>query len=318
MTYDPTPIEAATFGGGIDQACHSMATKIFQAYAREMFNLPSEPADVGRLAQLPTPTTLLPREKPIPKPRPPTKWELFAQKKGITKQKRSKVEFDEATGEWRRRYGYKKANDEAAVPIIEAGPHEETGVEDPFTKMRKEKKQRVKKNEAQQLANLKAAAKSGGKQVLPATLKLAASLPEHGRGKPTKRKELKGELKVAARQVATSTASLGKFDRVIEGEDVKELRKIPGVKRAKLSNVTGSKEERSLQDKLVNQIISKNADDVVDVNRAIGKFEAAARDDRKEYRMKMKGANKKGRLTGGGGSKGGGGGGKRGGKGGKK
>ncbi|KAH7621969.1 putative Ribosome biogenesis regulatory protein-like protein [Nannochloris sp. 'desiccata'] len=300
MAYDPQPVEASTFNEGVDKACQTMATSIFQALTRQMFNLPSESAPVGRIAELPAPTTLLPREKPVPKPRPPTKWEIFAQKKGITKQKRSKLEFDDNSGEWKRRYGYKRANDESAVPIIEAGANEETGVEDPFTRMRREKKDRVKKNETQQLGNLKAAHKQGGKGVLPATLKLAATLPEHGRGIPSKRKELKGELKTAARQVATSTASLGKFDRMVDGENIKD-RQLGGRKR-KFISVTDSKKEKAAQGKLVDHILRKNADDIgnpLDINRAIGKFEAAAREG-DGPRLKFKGANKKGKISGGG------------------
>jgi regulator of ribosome biosynthesis len=300
MAYDPQPVEASTFNKGVDKSCHTMATSIFQALTRQLFNLPSEAAPVGRIAELPAPATLLPREKPVPKPRPPTKWEIFAQKKGITKQKRSKLEFDDNSGEWKRRYGYNRANDESAVPIIEAGANEETGVEDPFTRMRREKKDRVKKNESQQLANLKNAHKQGGKGALPATLKLAATLPEHGRGVPSKRKELKSELKTAARQVATSTASLGKFDRMVTGEDVKD-RQLGGRKR-KFMSVTDSKKEKAAQGKLVDHILRKNADDIgnpLDINKAIGKFEAAAREG-DGPRLKFKGANKKGRISGGG------------------
>ncbi len=300
MAYDPQPVEASTFKEGVDKACHTMATSIFQSLTRQMFNLPSESAPVGRIAELPAPSTILPREKPVPKPRPPTKWEIFAQKKGITKQKRSKLEFDDNSGEWKRRYGYKRANDDSAVPIIEAGANEETGVEDPFTRMRREKKDRVKKNEGQQLANLKNAHKVAGKGALPATLKLAATLPEHGRGVPSKRKELKVELKNAARQVATSTASLGKFDRVVAGENVKD-RQLGGKKR-KFLGVTDSKSEKAAQGKLVDHILRKNADDIgnpLDINRAIGRFEAAAREG-DGPRLKFKGANKKGRISGGG------------------
>ena len=40
----------------------------------------------------------LPREKPIPKPKPLTKWERFRQEKGLPqKQKRSRVVYDEKT-----------------------------------------------------------------------------------------------------------------------------------------------------------------------------------------------------------------------------
>ena len=75
---------------------------------------------VGRIAQLPKPTTPLPRAKPVPQPRQPTKWEAFAQRKGIVKRKRGREVFDEDAGEYRRRHGYKRAGDESEVPIIEA------------------------------------------------------------------------------------------------------------------------------------------------------------------------------------------------------
>ena len=52
----------------------------------------------------------------------------------------------------------------------------------------------MKKQQKQQLGNLKAAAKAGGTAVLPPTLRLAAALPEHGKGRPAKRKELHSEV----------------------------------------------------------------------------------------------------------------------------
>jgi regulator of ribosome biosynthesis len=66
--------------------------------------------------------------------------------------------------------------------------------EDPFTKQRQDKRERVKKQAKQQLGNLKAAVKTGGAGALPPTLRLAAALPEHGKGRPVKRKELSGEV----------------------------------------------------------------------------------------------------------------------------
>ena len=192
--FDPTPVDAHTFEGGTDPACKSIATRVFQALVGRLFALPSEPAPVGRVAALPPPTTVLPREKPLPKPRPPTKWEVFAQRKGIVKHKRSKTVLDEGSQEFKRRYGYQKANDESAIPIIEAGRDDVLG-EDPFTKAKEEKRARVKTQARQELANLKNAAKVGGAAALPPTLRLAAALPEHGKGRPVKRKELKGEVR---------------------------------------------------------------------------------------------------------------------------
>lgn len=105
--------------------------------------------------------------------------------------------------------------------------------EDPFTKQRQEKRERVKKNASQQLSNLKAAAKAGGgaSGSLPPTLRLAASLPEHGKGRPVKRRELKQELKNASRQAAVSTASMGKFDRMARGESAADRQSARGKKR---------------------------------------------------------------------------------------
>ena len=49
------------------------------------------------------------------------------QRKGIEKRKRSKLEWDEADGAWKRRYGYKRANDEGSAPVIEAKPGDQVG-----------------------------------------------------------------------------------------------------------------------------------------------------------------------------------------------
>lgn len=66
--------------------------------------------------------------------------------------------------------------------------------EDPFTAMQKEKKAKTKSNKDRELANVKNTLKKVGKNAVPSALKLAASLPEHGRGKPVKRKDLKDDV----------------------------------------------------------------------------------------------------------------------------
>ena len=65
----------------------------------------------------------MPRFKPLPTPKQPTKWELFAKKKGIgkfntalgasDKERRKKMVYDEEKGEWAPRWGYKGKNKEA-------------------------------------------------------------------------------------------------------------------------------------------------------------------------------------------------------------
>lgn len=68
---------------------------------------------------LPPSAAPLPRWKPLPKPKAPTKWEAFAKKKGIGKfggsrkggaqleERRKNMVFDEESGEWVRKWGYK-------------------------------------------------------------------------------------------------------------------------------------------------------------------------------------------------------------------
>ncbi|KAA8893524.1 ribosome biogenesis regulatory protein-domain-containing protein [Sphaerosporella brunnea] len=76
--------------------------------------LPLKATADGIFAELPDPVTTLPREKPIPKDREPTKWELFAKKKGIkAKKKDGKLVYDEEKQEWVPKWGYKGKNKEA-------------------------------------------------------------------------------------------------------------------------------------------------------------------------------------------------------------
>lgn len=112
------------------------------------------------LIQLPEPKTELPREKPLPKPKAPTKWELFAAKKGIKSKERSgKMIFDEATGEWVPKWGYKGANKKLdsqwLVEVDEKVKGTEQELIDPRSLNRAQRKDLVKKNQKQQKKNLR-------------------------------------------------------------------------------------------------------------------------------------------------------------------
>ncbi|XP_076925804.1 ribosome biogenesis regulatory protein homolog, partial [Bidens hawaiensis] len=100
--------------------CISHGTKLIQAVTDALFNLPSTEDASGPVVSLPPPSTKLPREKPLPKPKPPTKWEVFAKKKGIQNRKKDKLVYDEQTSSWKRRHGYDRVNDDNDLPIIEA------------------------------------------------------------------------------------------------------------------------------------------------------------------------------------------------------
>lgn len=53
--------------------------------------------------ELPEPIMLLPREKPLPEPKPTTKWEKFAREKGIKKRKHSRLIWDEVSKSYKPR-----------------------------------------------------------------------------------------------------------------------------------------------------------------------------------------------------------------------
>ncbi|OXV11017.1 hypothetical protein Egran_01223 [Elaphomyces granulatus] len=133
----------------------------------------------GVLLTLPPPNTLLPRHKPVPTPKPPTKWELFARKKGIgkynakpgtalaDKERRKKLVYDEATGEWVPRWGYKGKNkaeeEDWLVEVPEKEWKKEGQTEQNIRGMnRTERKERIRRNERKMRANDRRSRKSGG------------------------------------------------------------------------------------------------------------------------------------------------------------
>ena len=105
----------------------------------------------------------MPREKPLPKPKEPTKWELFAKKKGIApKAKDGKLVFDEATKEWVPKWGYKGANKGVENDwLVEVDDKQEDKDKNPRGLSRAERVERIKKNERQQKKN----ERNAGKQI---------------------------------------------------------------------------------------------------------------------------------------------------------
>lgn len=248
--------------------CLQEGTKLVQAIAEALFNLPSTESPDGPLVQLPQPTTRLPREKPLPRPKPPTKWEVFAKKKGIQKRKKDKVVFDDQTGSWKRRHGYDRVNDDKDVPIIEAKATDEPG-QDPFAKRQEDKKKRVEKQEKNRYSNLKEAAKAGA---LPSHVQLAATaLPITGT-QAAPRKISKDELGNVAGMAANATASGGKFDKKLPGEkppkhDKKYRKFLPVAEGSGMGSL-----ERQQTEKVLNKFMSKNSHEILNVQKAVNMY----------------------------------------------
>ncbi|OJD11681.1 hypothetical protein AJ78_07596 [Emergomyces pasteurianus Ep9510] len=138
----------------------------------------------GILLSLPPRTTLLPRFKPLPTVKQPTKWELFARKKGIGKynkklgsgggsaeaERRKKLVYDEASGEWVPKWGYKGKNkhgeNDWLVEVDEKMWKKEEGLSKEGKGVRgegrRERVERIKRNERRMRANERRAGRPKG------------------------------------------------------------------------------------------------------------------------------------------------------------
>lgn len=172
-TFDPNPLDNDKLKDGSqkEEYLTSVTRDNVQLLINQILSLPvktttdSQGSSTGQsstmtLIQLPDPTTQLPREKAIPKAKAPTKWEQFAARKGIkAKAKDGKMVFDEATGEWVPKWGYKGKNkeldDQWLVEVDDKVKGTENELIDPRTLNRAERKKLIKKNELQHKRNLK-------------------------------------------------------------------------------------------------------------------------------------------------------------------
>ncbi|EGW34738.1 uncharacterized protein SPAPADRAFT_57806 [Spathaspora passalidarum NRRL Y-27907] len=172
-TFDPNPLDNSKLTSDSDREEYltSVTRDNVQLLINQILSLPvktttdTHGSSTGQnstmtLIQLPEPSTQLPREKAIPKPKPPTKWEQFAARKGIkAKAKDGKMVYDEATGEWVPKWGYKGKNkeldDQWLVEVDDKVKDTPDELIDPRTLSRAERKKLVKKNELQHKRNLK-------------------------------------------------------------------------------------------------------------------------------------------------------------------
>lgn len=160
MATDPTPLPPELLEPEADE--HRMmdvAVRTVAALCKEFVQLPRVSSNIGLMGIIPPPVLQLPREKPLPKPREPTRWERFARTKGIKKRKKSRLVYDEKVKEYRPRYGRNRRTDNTTEydPIIpaEEGVNDYSGAKDAFTMAREARLARVAKNKAQHAANLR-------------------------------------------------------------------------------------------------------------------------------------------------------------------
>ncbi|OQE31357.1 hypothetical protein PENSTE_c001G08531 [Penicillium steckii] len=174
LVNDPNPLELPT-SQSIDTSLQEIARDGTQSLLNQLLTtcqITSNAAN-GVLLNLPSPATTLPRHKPLPTPKPPTKWELFARKKGIgkysskpgaalaDKERRKNLVYDEASGEWVPKWGYKGKNKESENQwLVEVDEKDWKKEEDAAAKgssirglSRTERKEKIKRNERKMRAN---------------------------------------------------------------------------------------------------------------------------------------------------------------------
>lgn len=165
--FDPQPLEASkiTNTATKEEYLKDITRDNVQLLVNQLLSLPVQKStadDKLTLLRLPQPTTQLPREKSIPKPKEPTRWEKFAAKKGIQKKgKTGKLVYDEQTKEWVNKWGYQGANKKVENDwLIEVDSQNEKVDEksgellDPRKLSRMERKKLIQRNAVQQKRNL--------------------------------------------------------------------------------------------------------------------------------------------------------------------
>ncbi|KAH0840271.1 ribosome biogenesis regulatory protein-domain-containing protein [Lanmaoa asiatica] len=268
---DPNPIDQESYTANLEEYLQSTARDGIQALIAALYTLPIHPSPDGPLAQLPPPTTPIPRAKPLPKPKPPTKWERFAASKGIQKKRREKAVWDEEKQEWVHRWGRDGKNKEKEEQWIHevkdgcgcvflfffslGGEHAWVlkafaAVDfDPVQDARNARKARVAKNERQKLQNVAR----------------AQAVREE-------REERKVDIDRTLASTRISTASMGKFDKRLEGD-----KKMRGVKRKFDPAEASAAQEKqtslavlsSLEGETKRARKEKGGDDVLNVRKAI-------------------------------------------------
>ncbi|KAI6042803.1 ribosome biogenesis regulatory protein-domain-containing protein [Pisolithus marmoratus] len=247
---DLNPIDEDSYRSNLEDYLKSTARDGIQALVAALYALPIESSVDGHFAKLPPPTTQLPRAKPLPKPKQPTKWERFAAAKGIQKKRRDKKVWDEEKQEWVNRWGRDGKNKETEDQWIHEVKANADVDFDPVQAARNERKSRVAKNERQRLQNLARA-----------------------QAAQSEKEKRKAELDQTLAATRTSTASMGKFDKKLEGD-----KKMRGVKRKFDPTEISAEKEKEASLAVLSQLdgdakrakIAKGTgDDVVNVRKAI-------------------------------------------------
>ncbi|KAI8607666.1 ribosome biogenesis regulatory protein-domain-containing protein [Chytriomyces sp. MP71] len=227
------PISTSMGAAEVDRILHARTVAAAQTLFDAVFSLP---VTDGTLAMLGTPTTKLPRALPVPsESQDTTRWEKFAKEKGIKKRRKDRRVFDEETGRMKVRYGFDEKKDKEAVPedwLIEVKNSRKSAGYNQGKMEFQKKKERVTKNKSQQRRNQLESSASG-------------LTPKEAR---------KMHLKSTLKDAKVATASIGRFDKTVKGEDQVKFKRA----KRKFDDVTGNaSNERAKVSKVVASVNKK-------------------------------------------------------------
>ncbi|KAK2727717.1 ribosome biogenesis regulatory protein homolog [Artemia franciscana] len=266
----------------------SLSRDNLQYLVNKLYELPTERVDEVIVAKIPEPILRIPREKRVPKDKPLTKWEQYAKDKGIKKQKKSKLIWDEELNRWVPRFGFKKALAEKEKNWVMPVAKNVNPNEDQFAKANRIKEEKVAKNELKRLQNIARNTKKAKKPVLEPAAKYNTD-----------------QLNRMVHVAHTATASMGKFQKKLKDEKT-----IP--KTGKRSHfqplISDSAAEKSHNLEILDRVQSKKPK--LDIEKAVNRMTRAEEEERHEHnkggkKKKSKGGKKgKGKFRGGTGKKG--------------
>lgn len=163
--FDAHPLDPKKLEDDKENAILEQATKNIALLFKHINTLPRETIDEVNVVVLPDAdskgVTKLPRAEPLPTPKPKTRWEEFAERKGIVKRKKDHLVWDEMSGEWKPRYGKnrRKDNVEEMMPMLPDNS-DVTGV-DPYTAAKQKRAERIKREKKNMIGNKRRASKGG-------------------------------------------------------------------------------------------------------------------------------------------------------------
>jgi hypothetical protein len=207
VAFDPSPVDEAAFKADPETWLGDCARDCTQLLFNRLWStLDMQAGGSKATIALPPPTTPIPREKPLPKPPAPTRWEKFAAQKGIVKKKRDRMTYDETQQKWMPRYGYKRADGDEAEWVLPAKPTDQPG-SDPFEQKAQQKKEQRNKQLFNQERNRRAAKRSGGTGGGIGVAAAAIGVPELRAAAPSKDQRLKQADSALVRAHAPPSAS---------------------------------------------------------------------------------------------------------------